>query len=110
MGQRQLICLARALLRKPKVLILDEAAASVDIETDQLIQQTIRTQFQSSTVFTIAHRIHSVMDCDRCMVIEQGRIIEFDEPQNLIRQPKSVFRNLAYDAGIILPLVEVAAL
>lgn len=102
-GQRQLICLARALLRKPKILILDEAAASVDMETDQNIQKTIREQFANCTVFTIAHRLHSVMDCDRIMVFEQGRVVEFDAPQVLLRRNDSVFRALATDAGIPLP-------
>ncbi|KAI1700651.1 ABC transporter transmembrane region domain-containing protein [Ditylenchus destructor] len=99
-GQRQLICLARALLRKSKVLMLDEAAASVDMETDQLIQKTIREQFSDCTVLTIAHRLHSVMDCDRLMVFDQGRIVEFDTPQALLAKPNSVFRSLAIDAGI----------
>jgi len=103
-GQRQLICLARALLRKPKVLILDEAAASVDMDTDQLIQKTIREQFHDCTVLTIAHRLHSVLESDRLMVFESGRVVEFDSPSALLAKEGSIFKSLAEDAGIsVLP-------
>ena len=101
MGQRQLICLARALLRKSKLLVLDEAAASVDMETDQLIQRTIKEQFADCTVLTIAHRLHSVIDSDRLMVLDSGRISEFEEPQLLLKNPDSLFHSMAVDAGLI---------
>ncbi|XP_066475389.1 multidrug resistance-associated protein 1-like [Tiliqua scincoides] len=98
-GQRQLICLARALLRKTKVLILDEATASVDMETDNLVQSTIRKEFRNCTVLTIAHRLHSIMDSDRVLVLDAGRIAEFDTPHRLL-QKKGMFHEMVVDAGI----------
>ncbi|CAH3120303.1 unnamed protein product [Pocillopora meandrina] len=82
--QRQPVCLARALLRKSKILVLDEATAAVDLETDELIQQTIRREFADSTVFTIAHRLNTIMNYDRVMVLEDGSIAEFDAPSKLL--------------------------
>ncbi|CAN9499822.1 unnamed protein product [Ophioblennius macclurei] len=98
-GQRQLVCLARALLRKSRILILDEATAAVDLETDNLIQNTIRKQFSSCTVLTIAHRLHSIMDSSRVMVLDAGKIVEFDSPDNLLSK-KGHFYAMAKDAGI----------
>ncbi|CAF0716991.1 unnamed protein product, partial [Brachionus calyciflorus] len=100
-GQRQLICLARALLRKTKILILDEATASVDHNTDELIQQTIRTQFSECTVLTIAHRLNTIMDYSRIIVLDNGQIIEFDTPKNLLSNSKSTFYSMAQHAGLI---------
>ncbi|CAG2181628.1 unnamed protein product, partial [Oppiella nova] len=99
-GQRQLICLARALLRNTKVLILDEATAAVDLETDSLIQTTIRKAFSECTVLTIAHRLHTILDSNRVLVLDEGRIAEFDSPENLLANENSVFYSLAKDAGI----------
>ncbi|MGH0158147.1 UNVERIFIED_CONTAM: hypothetical protein FKN15_054438 [Acipenser sinensis] len=99
-GQRQLICLARALLRKTKILILDEATASIDMETDNLVQLTIRKEFSDCTILTIAHRIHTIMDSDRVLVLDSGRIVEFDSPSNLI-QRKGVFFHMVSEAGLI---------
>nr|XP_056714411.1 multidrug resistance-associated protein 1-like isoform X2 [Euleptes europaea] len=98
-GQRQLVCLARALLRKTKVLVLDEATASIDMETDNLVQSTIRKEFCNCTVLTIAHRLHSIMDSDRVLVLDSGRIAEFDTPQNLLQQ-RGMFYEMASQAGI----------
>ncbi|XP_054158368.1 multidrug resistance protein mrp-7-like [Oppia nitens] len=100
-GQRQLVCLARALLRHTSVLILDEATAAIDIETDALIQQTIRQEFSSCTVLTIAHRINTIMDSDRVLVFNNGRVAEFDEPDVLLANKSTIFYTLARDAGII---------
>nr|QER78492.1 ATP-binding cassette transporter [Diaphorina citri] len=90
-GQKQLMCLVRALLQNAKILFIDEATASVDQDTDRQIQNTIRSCFLHSTVFIIAHRIHSVMSCDRVLVMSGGEVIEFDSPQNLRQDKNSAF-------------------
>ncbi|XP_031568469.1 multidrug resistance-associated protein 1-like [Actinia tenebrosa] len=100
-GQCQLVCLARALLRKSKILVLDEATAAIDMETDELIQQTIRTEFADQTVLTIAHRLNTIMDYDRIMVLEHGSVVEFDTPAALLTR-KKVFYDMAKDAGLTL--------
>uniref|UniRef100_A0A670Z177 Multidrug resistance-associated protein 1 n=1 Tax=Pseudonaja textilis TaxID=8673 RepID=A0A670Z177_PSETE len=99
-GQRQLVCLARALLRKSKILVLDEATAAVDLETDSLIQSTIRTQFEGCTVLTIAHRLNTIMDYTRVIVLEKGRIVECGAPADLIERG-GIFCNMAKDAGLV---------
>jgi len=99
-GQRQLVCLARALLRKGKILILDEATSAVDMETDELIQQTIRLEFADRTVLTIAHRLNTIMDYTRIMVLDKGFVVEFDTPLNLLVQ-KGIFYSMAREAGIV---------
>ncbi|KAF9001459.1 Multidrug resistance-associated protein 1, partial [Haplosporangium bisporale] len=100
-GQRSLICLARALLRKTKILVLDEATAAVDVETDELIQKTIRSEFADRTILTIAHRIKTVMDSDKILVLEKGRVQEYESPETLLQRADSLFYNLAQQAGEI---------
>ncbi|RYR00653.1 hypothetical protein Ahy_B07g088781 isoform A [Arachis hypogaea] len=94
MGQRQLVCLGRVLLKKSKVLVLDEATASVDTATDNLIQQTLRLHFADSTVITIAHRITSVLDSDMVLLLHQGLIEEYDSPSKLLEDRSSSFAQL----------------
>ncbi|KAJ2653569.1 Multidrug resistance-associated protein 9 [Coemansia sp. RSA 1250] len=93
-GQRQLLSLSRALLWNRKIVILDEATANIDSHTDQLIQQLIRQEFAHSTVLTIAHRLNTVMDSDRILVMNQGHVVEFDTPQALLQQPGSLFKQM----------------
>uniref|UniRef100_A0A665TXJ3 ABC-type glutathione-S-conjugate transporter n=1 Tax=Echeneis naucrates TaxID=173247 RepID=A0A665TXJ3_ECHNA len=100
LGQRQLVCLARALLRKTKILVLDEATAAVDLETDTLIQSTIRTQFEDCTVLTIAHRLNTIMDYTRVIVMDRGHISEMDSPANLITQ-RGQFYRMCREAGLV---------
>ncbi|XP_066186418.1 multidrug resistance-associated protein 1 isoform X2 [Sylvia atricapilla] len=99
-GQRQLVCLARALLRKSKILVLDEATAAVDLETDKLIQSTIKSQFEESTVLTIAHRLHTIMDYTRVLVLEKGEVVECGTPDQLLQQ-KGIFYSMAKDSGLV---------
>ncbi|KAL3687426.1 hypothetical protein R1sor_013735 [Riccia sorocarpa] len=93
-GQRQLVCLGRALLKRTKILVLDEATASVDSTTDGLIQNTIRTEFDQCTVITVAHRIASVVDSDRVLVLSDGKIVEYDAPGHLLKNHSSYFYKL----------------
>nr|XP_057929330.1 ATP-binding cassette sub-family C member 10 isoform X2 [Doryrhamphus excisus] len=93
-GQRQLLCLSRALLTQAKVLCVDEATASVDQKTDKLLQKTIRERFQDKTVLTIAHRLNTIMDCERVLVMHAGKVVDFDTPAALCQKEDSIFGRL----------------
>jgi len=101
-GGKQLLCLARALLRDARVIVIDEATANIDNVTDELIQQTIRTQFAQSTVITIAHRLNTIIDSDRVLVLDRGEVVQFDAPSALLKIPAhqpSIFRDLVEETG-----------
>lgn len=98
-GQRQLLCLARALLRRTQILVLDEATASVDQSSDELIQQTLRKSFAKCTILTIAHRINTIIDYTKIMVIDNGSLVEFDRPEKLLaRKENSLFYKLVEES------------
>ena len=84
-GEKQLICLARALLQRNRIMVLDEATANLDYKTDQLIQETIRSKFKDCTVITIAHRVNTIIDYDRVLVLDDGKVVEFDQPEKLLQ-------------------------
>ncbi|CAG9863422.1 unnamed protein product [Phyllotreta striolata] len=101
-GQRQLICLARAIVKNNKVLVMDEATANVDPQTDALIQKTIRERFKDCTVLTIAHRLNTIMDSDRVLVMDAGEAMEFDQPYVLLQNPESFFSNMLKETGPVM--------
>ncbi|CAK7350707.1 unnamed protein product [Dovyalis caffra] len=98
-GQRQLLSLARALLRRSKILVLDEATASVDVKTDALIQKTIREEFRSCTMLIIAHRLNTIIDCDRILVLEAGQVLEHATPEELLSNEGSAFSRMVQSTG-----------
>lgn len=102
-GQRQLMSLARVLLKMndSKILVLDEATAAVDVETDKIIQETIRKQFKDKTIVTIAHRLETVMDSDKILVLDEGEVAEFDSSQNLLESKQGIFYGLCEQGGYL---------
>ena len=106
-GQRQLICLARAMLRKTKLLLMDEATASIDFKTDQMIQELIRAEFADCTTLTVAHRLNTIIDSDRVLVLDDGAVSQFGRPHDLLSaalddgdDKKNIFRSLVEETGV----------
>jgi len=98
-GQRQLLCLARAIVSRPKIMVLDEATSAVDKQTDALIQRSIREEFRDSTLIVIAHRLSTIADFDRLLVLDQGTAVEYDTPRALIGKSKGVFKGMVESSG-----------
>ncbi|KHN47341.1 ABC transporter C family member 2-like [Glycine soja] len=98
-GQRQLLSLSRALLRRSKILVLDEATAAVDVRTDALIQKTIREEFKSCTMLIIAHRLNTIIDCDRILLLDGGKVLEYDTPEELLSNEGSAFSKMVQSTG-----------
>jgi len=99
LGTQQLICLARAMLNRSKILLLDEATAALDSETNDKVNQVLRTYFADRTIFTIAHRLDTIIDSDRILVMNEGVVVEFDPPDVLLDNPQSIFYELCQNAG-----------
>jgi len=93
-GERQLLCVARALLRKSKIVLLDESTASVDAHSDMVVQKAIDEGFRDATIFVIAHRLHTIIDSDVIAVMETGRLREFGAPSELLNIPEGLFKKM----------------
>lgn len=109
-GQRQLLCMARALLRNSKIIVMDEATASVDFATDKAIQSAIQQEFENSTVICIAHRLNTIILYDKVLVLDHGKVLEYDTPANLLKT-KTHFREMCERSGeldVLLEMVRVA--
>lgn len=107
-GQRQLVCLARSLLKRPQIMLLDEATASIDYDTDAMIQTTIREQFNNVTILTIAHRLRTIADYDRIVVLEMGELAQFGSPAELLDDKEGIFYSMCEKSGELEALVELA--
>lgn len=99
MGQKQLICLARALLKDNTIVFLDEATASMDAETDQSIQETLFRELEGKTLITIAHRLNTVLNYDKILVLDEGKVVEFDTPQALLGDECSQFYSMIHESS-----------
>ncbi|CAG8768883.1 7357_t:CDS:2, partial [Cetraspora pellucida] len=109
-GQRQLLCFARALLRQPKIIIMDEVTDNLDTETEKKIQEIIHDEFQHSTVLKISLQFKNIIDSDRILVLDKGEIVEFDTPRNLLMNPQSLFSQLCEQDGELESLMKTMKL
>ncbi|KAI8066832.1 hypothetical protein BC940DRAFT_274537 [Gongronella butleri] len=107
-GQRQLIALARALVKKSALIVLDEATSSIDFDTDRRIQRTIRTEFKDSAIICIAHRLRTICDYDRVLVLDQGKVVEFDTPYALMTKESGIFKQMCEHSGEAAELMAIA--
>lgn len=107
-GERQLVCLARSLLKNPRVILLDEATSSIDYKSDAMIQQTIRDEFGQSTILTIAHRLRTIIDYDKILVMDAGQVVEYDNPYVLITNKDSLFYSMCENSGELDSLIKLA--
>lgn len=98
-GQRQLLCLARAIINRNQILFLDEATSNIDPQTDRLIQKSVKANFADCTVLTVAHRLQTIMDSDRVMVMENGKVVEYDSPEKLLKKKNGYFYSLVTEIG-----------
>lgn len=98
-GERQLLCLARAMVRQPKILIMDEASSNIDLQSDIVIQNSIRQNFADATILTIAHRMKTIVDYDKVLVLDDGQMAEFDTPANLLENPMTLFSQLVVESS-----------
>ena len=98
-GQRQLLCLARAIVSRPRVMVLDEATSAVDMHTDSLIQRSIREEFTDATLIVIAHRLSTIADFDRILVLSDGQVAEYGTPMELWENDKGIFRGMCEESG-----------
>jgi len=99
-GEKQLVCIARAILRKSKIIVMDEATASIDIKTEEKIQKALNLVFENSTVITVAHRINTIINYDKILVLDNGEIKEFDSPNNLLKNENSLFYELYHKSTL----------
>ncbi|KAK6465385.1 hypothetical protein DFJ63DRAFT_310481 [Scheffersomyces coipomensis] len=107
-GERQLVCLGRSLLKNPKVILLDEATSSIDYNSDAMIQKTIRSEFSNSTILTIAHRLRTIIDYDKILVMDAGRVVEYDNPYVLIADKSTTFYSMCENSGELDTLIKLA--